>query len=95
MLAYSFLMRGRVEAGSREGVPIHRLMTIGEACRAMMREAQRTTLSWAIEQVTLFEQPYEHVVTQLGILSIFISLYPSSLAVYLPLSTSAMRCRHR
>jgi hypothetical protein len=30
----------------------HRLMTIGEACRAMTGEALRTTLSWAIEQVT-------------------------------------------
>ncbi len=46
---------------------IHRLMTIGEACRAMTREALRTTLSWAIEQVTERNQPYGHVVAQLGL----------------------------
>jgi hypothetical protein len=40
-------------------------MTIGEACRAMTREALRTTLSWAIEQITRFEQHYEHVMAQL------------------------------
>jgi hypothetical protein len=27
----------------------------------------RTTLSWAIEQVTRFEQPYDRVVAQLGL----------------------------
>ena len=46
---------------------LHRLMTIGEACRAMLKETLRTTLSWAIEQVTRWEQPYEHVVAQLGL----------------------------
>jgi hypothetical protein len=43
------------------------LMTIGEACRAMAKETLRTTLSWAIEQVTRFERPYDHVVAQLGL----------------------------
>ena len=42
-------------------------MTIGEACRAMTREAMRTTLAWAIEQVTKWEKPYDHVVVQLGL----------------------------
>ena len=46
---------------------IHRLTTIGEACRAMFKEALRTTLSWAVNQITRFEQPYEHVVAQLGL----------------------------
>ena len=46
---------------------IHRLTTIGEAFRAMIKEALRTTLSWAIEQVTRWEQPYEDVVAQLGL----------------------------
>ena len=47
---------------------LHRLMTIGEACRAMLKETLRTTLSWAIEQITRWEQPYEHVVAQLGLI---------------------------
>ena len=42
-------------------------MTIGEACRAMAKEALRTTLAWAIEQVTERNQPYDHVVAQLGL----------------------------
>ena len=33
-----------------------KLTTIGEACRAMLRETLRTTLAWAIDQVTEFEQ---------------------------------------
>jgi hypothetical protein len=46
---------------------LHRLMTIGEACRAMIRESLRTTLTWAIEQVTERNQPVGHVVAQLGL----------------------------
>ena len=46
---------------------LHRLMTIGEACRAMIRETLRTTLAWAIEQVTEMERPFDHVVAQLGL----------------------------
>ena len=30
-------------------------------------EALRSTLSWAIEQVTRWERPYEHVVARLGL----------------------------
>ncbi|AGA25232.1 IS701-like element ISSiac1 family transposase [Singulisphaera acidiphila] len=66
MLAYSLLM-SELKQGRAKEWALHRLMTIGEACRAMTREALRTTLSWAIEQVTQFEQPYEHVVAQLGL----------------------------
>jgi hypothetical protein len=42
-------------------------MTIGEACRAMIKETLRTTLAWAIEQVTENKQSYGHVVAQLGL----------------------------
>ncbi len=42
-------------------------MTIGEACRAMLRETLRTTLTWAIEQVTERERPIGHVMAQLGL----------------------------
>ena len=66
MLAYSLLM-GPLKQGRAKGGALHRLMTIGEACRAMAKDALRTTLSWAIEQVTRFERPYEHVVALLGL----------------------------
>ena len=66
MLAYSLLM-GELKQGRAKEWALHRLMTIGEACRAMVKETLRTTLSWAIEQVTRFERPYDHVVAQLGL----------------------------
>ena len=66
MLAYSLLM-GQLRQGRAKEWALHRLMTIGEACRAMIREALRTTLAWAIEQVTEKNQPYDHVVAQLGL----------------------------
>ena len=67
MLAYSLLMSELKQGRAKEWV-LHRLMTIGEACRAMLKGTLRTTLSWAIEQITRWEQPYEHVVAQLGLI---------------------------
>ena len=66
MLAYRLLM-GELKQGRAREWALHRLMTIGEACRAMTREALRTTLSRAIDKVIRCEQPYEHVVAQLGL----------------------------
>ena len=66
MVAYSLLMVELRQGRAKEWA-LHRLMTIGEACRAIVKEALRTTLSWAIEQVTRFERPYAHVVAQLGL----------------------------
>jgi DDE superfamily endonuclease len=66
MLAYSLLM-SELKQGRARDWALHKLMTIGEACRAMTREALRSTLSWAIDQVTRCERPYEHVVAQLGL----------------------------
>jgi uncharacterized protein YndB with AHSA1/START domain len=66
MLAYSLLM-GQLRQGRAKGWALHRLTTIGEACRAMFKEALRTTLSWAVDQITRFEQTYEHVVVRLGL----------------------------
>src|SRR3954453_471833 len=66
MLAYSLLM-GELRQGRAKEWALHRLMTIGEACRAMVKEALRTTLAWAIEQVTEKDQTYGHVVAQLGL----------------------------
>jgi hypothetical protein len=66
MLAYSLLM-GELRQGRAKEWALHRLMTIGEACRAMIRESLRTTLAWAIEQVTEKNQPVGHVVARLGL----------------------------
>ena len=56
MLAYSLLM-GELKQSRAHEWALHRLMTIGEACRAMIRETLRTTLAWAIEQVTRWSSP--------------------------------------
>src|SRR5512142_1700733 len=66
MLAYSRLM-SQLRQGRAKEWALHRLMIIGEACRAMVKETLRTTLAWAIEQVTERNQPYGHVVAQLGL----------------------------
>jgi uncharacterized protein YndB with AHSA1/START domain len=67
MLAYSLLMVQLRQGRAREWA-LHRLMTVGEACRAMAKETLRTTLSWAIEQVTERGLSFERVVAQLRIL---------------------------
>ena len=64
MLAYSLLMI-QLRQGCAKEWATQRLMTIGQACRAMTNETLRTTLSWAIEQATKWERPYEHIVAQL------------------------------
>src|SRR3954465_10138565 len=64
MLAYSLLM-SQLRQGRAKEWALHRLMTIGEACRALIRESLRTTLAWAIEQVTERGLSVEHVVAQL------------------------------
>src|SRR5512142_1693791 len=66
MLAYSLFM-GQLKQGRAKEWALHRLVTIGEACRAMIRESLRTTLSWAIEQVTERGLSFERVVAQLRI----------------------------
>jgi hypothetical protein len=66
MLAYSLLMSQLRQGRAREWA-LQRLTTIGEACRAMLRENLRTTLAWVIEQVTERERPFDHVVAQLGL----------------------------
>jgi len=66
MLAYSLLMI-QLRQGCAKEWAIQRLMTIGQACRAMTHETLRTTLSWAIEQATRWERPCQHIVAQLGL----------------------------
>jgi hypothetical protein len=64
MLAYSLLMSQLRQGRAREWA-LQRLTTIGEACRAMIRENLRSTLAWVIEQVTEKERSFDHVVAQL------------------------------
>jgi hypothetical protein len=66
MLAYSLLMHQLRQNRAKEWA-LCKLTTIGEACRAMLRETMRTTLAWAIEQVTDYSRSYDHVVTTLGL----------------------------
>ncbi|MCH7686162.1 MAG: IS701 family transposase [Planctomycetes bacterium] len=66
MLAYSLLM-SQLRDGRAKDWALHRLTTIGEACRGVMHETLRTTLAWAIDQVTENSQNKEHVMAQLGL----------------------------
>jgi hypothetical protein len=66
MLAYSLLMR-QLRQGRAQEWALCRLTTIGEACRAVLRETLRKTLTWAIEQVTEKSQSREHVLIRLGL----------------------------
>jgi hypothetical protein len=64
MLAYSLLMNQLRQSRAKEWA-LCKLTTIGEACRAMLRETLRTTVAWAIEQVSEYSRSYEHVITRL------------------------------
>ena len=66
MLAYSLLMSQLRESRAKDWA-LHRLTTIGEACRGVMHETLRTTLTWAIDQVTHNSQNKEHVMALLGL----------------------------
>lgn len=66
MLAYSLLVR-QLGPGRAQDWAFPKLMTVGEACRAMLRETLRTTLAWAIREVTEKSRSYEHVITKLGL----------------------------
>ncbi len=66
MLAYSLLMR-QLRQGHAYEWALQKLTTIGEACRAMLRETLRKTLTWAMERGT---NPYwtrERVMAHLGL----------------------------
>ena len=66
MLAYSLLMSQLKQNRAKEWA-LCRLTTIGQACRAIISETLRTTLAWAIDQVTNKSQKREHVMAQLGL----------------------------
>ena len=60
MLAYTLLMRQLRQDRSREWA-LCRLKTIGEACRAMLNETLRATLTWVVQQVQEHEKDLDHV----------------------------------
>jgi hypothetical protein len=67
MLAYSLLMQ-QLQQGHAYEWAFEKLTTIGQACRAILRETLRQTLTWALEHAT---NPYwstERIVAHLGLL---------------------------
>lgn len=66
MLAYSLLMSQLRQDRAKEWA-LCRLTTIGEACRAALRETLRTTLAWAIKEATEYPCSYDHIITKLNL----------------------------
>jgi DDE superfamily endonuclease len=66
MLAYSLLVR-QLRQGRAYEWSYQRLTTIGQACRAVLTETLRTTLTWAIERVTLMAWDKQRVIAHLGL----------------------------
>jgi hypothetical protein len=67
MLAYSLLMR-QLRQGHAYDWAYAQLTTVGEACRAILRETLRQTLSWAMERGSNPFWTRERVVAHLGLL---------------------------
>lgn len=66
MLAYSLLMK-QLRQGHAYEWAYQQLTTIGEACRAILRETLRTTLTWAMEHMTNPWWTKERVIVHLGL----------------------------
>jgi hypothetical protein len=66
MLAYSLLIRELREARAEDWA-LTRLTTIGEACRAVLRETLRSTLTWALKHVQDYGEDPADVITHLGL----------------------------
>jgi hypothetical protein len=66
LLAYSLLMR-QLQQGHAYEWAYRKLTTIGEACRAILSETLRSTLTWAIERVQVFAWTKDRVVAHLGL----------------------------
>ena len=64
MLAYTLLM-DQLGQNRAKAWALRKLTTIGEACRAVLRETMRSTIAWAIEQATEYSRSYDHIVTRL------------------------------
>lgn len=67
MVAYSLLMR-QLRQGLAYEWAYQKLTTIGEACRAMLRETLRTTLTWAIHHINDCTWSEERVMTHLNLI---------------------------
>lgn len=66
MLAYSLLMKQLRQSYAYEWA-MAKLTTIGEACRAILRETLRTTLQWALQRVSQYGWSVDRVVGHLGL----------------------------
>jgi DDE superfamily endonuclease len=64
MLAYSLLM-DQLGQNRAKAWALRKLTTIGEACRAMLRETLRSTIAWAIEQVNDYSHDLDHITVRL------------------------------
>jgi hypothetical protein len=64
MLAYTLLM-DQLGQNRAKAWALRKLTTIGEACRAVLRETMRSTIAWAIEQASEYSRSYDHIVTRL------------------------------
>jgi hypothetical protein len=64
MLAYTLLM-DQLGQNRAKAWALRKLTTIGEACRAVLRETMRSTIAWAIEQAADYSRSYDHIVTRL------------------------------
>lgn len=67
MLAYTLLMR-ELKTSRAKAWAMQRLTTIGQACRAVAKETLRTTLQWAMLQITENSKQTRHVIAQLGLI---------------------------
>jgi hypothetical protein len=67
MAAYSLLMRQLHNRHAKKWA-LERLKTIGQACRAIVKETCRTTLEWALTQAAGNSQQTRHVYAQLGLI---------------------------
>jgi hypothetical protein len=65
-LAHSVLMR-QLQQGRARDWALQRLTTIGQACRAVLRQTLSQTLTWAIERVQLDNWSCERVKTHLAL----------------------------
>jgi len=66
MVAYSLLMK-QLRQGHAYEWAYQQLMTIGEACRAILRETLRKTLTWAMEHIRDQAWSPERVIAHLGL----------------------------
>jgi hypothetical protein len=64
MLAYTLLM-DQLGQNRAKAWALRKLTTIGEACRAMLRETMRSTIAWAIEQATEYSYDIDHITARL------------------------------